>query len=99
MGIAAMGTSLGGFVFPPLVQGLIDQLGNQMSFVSLGAIVLVMTVPFIFWLTVDRPSDVGLHADGEDAPPTVNPDSPSFDSSAAVFRSANFWLNHRNSTY
>lgn len=92
MGIAAMGTSLGGFVFPPLVQSLIDQLGNQMSFVGLGAIVLVATVPFIFWLTIDRPSDRGLHADGEDAPPLVNPNSPSFDSSAAVFRSTNFWL-------
>ena len=81
LGIAAVGTSVGGFVFPPLVQWLIDSLG-------LGS--LLLTLPAV-WLVANRPADRGLHPDG-DAPPASSGPLPPPLSTAALLRERNFWL-------
>jgi len=64
MGVAAVGTSVGGFIFPPLIQGLIDHYEWRIALRYLGAGLLLVSVPAVL-LVVNRPQDRGLHADGE----------------------------------
>ncbi len=90
LGIAAVGTSVGGFVFPPLVQWLIDSFEwrNALRILGLGS--LLLTLPAV-WLVANRPADRGLHPDG-DAPPASSGPLPPPLSTAALLRERNFWL-------
>ncbi|MEQ9463211.1 MAG: MFS transporter [Haliea sp.] len=90
LGVAAVGTSVGGFVFPPLVQWLIDSFEwrNALRILGLGS--LLLTLPAI-WLVANRPADRGLHPDGDAPPPSGGPLPPPL-STAALLRERNFWL-------
>lgn len=90
LGIAAVGTSVGGFVFPPLVQWLIDSFEWRSALRILGAGSLLLTLPAI-WLVANRPADRGLHPDGDAPPPSSGPLPPPL-STAALLRERNFWL-------
>ena len=68
MGIAAVGTSVGGFIFPPLIQGLIDHFEWRVALRYLGLGLFVVSVPAVL-LVVNRPQERGLHADGEPMDP------------------------------
>ncbi|WP_186453914.1 MFS transporter [Denitratisoma sp. DHT3] len=65
MGITAMGTSLGGFFVPLILQALIDEHGWRRACFYLGGIVTLLLLPPIIWLVCDNPSDLDLHPDGE----------------------------------
>lgn len=98
MGIASIGTSVGGFLFPPLLQWLIDSLEWRVAFRALGGIILLATLPWILLLVINRPADRGLHPDGE-APATpqagaatATAAAPRFDNTGALLRNRNFWL-------
>ncbi len=90
LGIAAVGTSVGGFVFPPLVQWLIDSFEWRSALRILGLGSLLLTLPAV-WLVANRPADRGLHPDG-DAPPASSGPLPPPLSTAALLRERNFWL-------
>jgi len=63
LGIAIMGTSLGGMIFPPLITKLIADQGWRASFVTLSVVPLVLLV--LAWIVVrSRPADVGEQAYG-----------------------------------
>lgn len=64
MGVTAMGTSLGGFLVPLILQALIDGHGWRQACFYLGGIVTLLLLPPIIWLVCDKPSDLGLHPDG-----------------------------------
>lgn len=89
LGIAAVGTSVGGFVFPPLVQWLIDHFEwrNALRLLAIGT--LVVTLPAVL-LVVNRPADRGLEPDG-DAPAAGGSGIPPQLSTAEVLREKNFW--------
>lgn len=77
LGIAAIGTSVGGFVFPPLIQGLIDQYEWRVALRYLGVGLFIVAVPLVL-LVVNSPHLRGLHADGGSidasfVPPTAAP--------------------------
>lgn len=94
MGLAAMGTSLGGFLFPPLLQFLIDSYEWRTAFRLLGAVVLLILVPLIGLLATDWPAQRQLFADGDDcAPPEdgTGNTGPRYDSVRAIMRERNFW--------
>jgi MFS family permease len=68
MGIAIAGIAAGGFVFPMIIQGLLDTHQWREAFRLLGLILAVWTIPLTL-LIIDRPADRGLHPDGAPAPP------------------------------
>ncbi|MET0179385.1 MAG: MFS transporter [Novosphingobium sp.] len=70
MGIAIAGISAGGFLFPIIIQGLLDAYQWREALRLLAVVLLVWTVP-VSLLTVERPSDRGLHPDGAAEPPTL----------------------------
>lgn len=70
IGIAIAGISAGGFVFPMIIQGLLDAHEWRQALQLLGLVLLVWTVP-VTLLVVDRPSDRGLNPDGAAEPPAL----------------------------
>jgi sugar phosphate permease len=68
MGIAFAGISVGGFFFPIIIQSLLDAFEWREALRLLGLVLVVWTVPATL-LTMERPSNLGLHPDGAAAPP------------------------------
>ena len=67
LGIAAVGVSFAGFIFPNLTQYfLMDILFLEWREVYLvfGIFLLVIITPLIFFLVIDKPDDVGQEVDG-----------------------------------
>jgi MFS family permease len=67
LGIAAVGVSFAGFIFPNLTQYfLMDVLFLEWREVYLvfGIFLLLIITPFIFFLVIDKPDDVGQEVDG-----------------------------------
>ena len=91
LGLAAIGTSVGGFVFPPVIQWLIDayEWRDALRILALGC--LILTIPAVM-LVVNSPKDRGLSADcvalDADAP-LVLPEAITFKS---LLADRNFWL-------
>ena len=70
IGIAALGTQLGGFVYPPLAVAAMDVYGWRIAIGGLGVAVMLI-LPVLIWLLVaDYPGDRNQVPDGEwRAPP------------------------------
>lgn len=67
LGIAAVGVSFAGFIFPNLTQYfLMDVLFLEWREVYLvfGIFLLIIITPLIFFLVIDKPDDVGQEIDG-----------------------------------
>ncbi|MCB2074719.1 MAG: MFS transporter [Novosphingobium sp.] len=93
LGIAIAGVALGGFIFPPVIQGLLGQFDWRVALRLLSLILLVCTVPAVF-LIVNRPSDRGLHPDGAATAPVSagnHADTPPA-SSRAILSDPAFWI-------
>jgi MFS family permease len=93
MGIAALGGSIGGFIFPPLLQGMIDAYGWRVALQLLAGLIFVLLIPTVYFLAIDRPSDRGLFPDGDSAPAAGTGQSvaPNL-STRDVLGDLNFWL-------
>lgn len=94
MGLAAMGTSIGGFLFPPLLQFFIDSFEWRVAFRLLAGVILLVLVPLISLLATDWPAQRQLFADGDEAPPAQASGAnaaPRYDSVYAITRERNFW--------
>jgi MFS family permease len=91
LGIAAVGTSVGGFVFPPLIQGLIDQHEWRTALRYLGVGLFVVAVPAVL-LVVNSPQLKGLHADGEPMDPDFVPPTTTPVSFGLLLKNRNFIL-------
>lgn len=64
IGLAITGISAGGFIFPFILQGLLEANADwRWALRYLGLILMVWTMPTAL-LLIDRPADRGLHADG-----------------------------------
>jgi MFS family permease len=63
-GIAVSGMGLGTFLFVPLSQHFISQLGFRMTFVLLGIMVLIVLLPLNGLFLRHKPQELGLHPDG-----------------------------------
>ncbi|MDE2403512.1 MAG: MFS transporter [Sphingomonadales bacterium] len=66
LGIAISGIGLGGFVFPPLIQQLLNHFGWRGAMQALALILVVVLAPAVL-AVIDHPRERGLHADGADA--------------------------------
>lgn len=93
VGIAISGVGAGGFIFPFVIQALLDAFAWREAMVWLGAILLACTVPFAL-LVVNDPADRGLNPDGEPreadaAPATAKPQEGA---ARRVLGDPAFWL-------
>lgn len=93
MGIASMGTSLGGILVPALLTWWIEIDGWRGAMKNLSLSTLLVVTPFI-WLTVrSRPADVGLQAEGMQAPAdSLTPAPIAALSMAQIIRIPAFWF-------
>jgi sugar phosphate permease len=98
LGIAALGTQLGGLVFPPMMAWFIAALGWRESWRYIGVVALLF-LPLVIKLTVrDHPAQRGLSPDGlELVGATVS--SPRNDASSLhvllakdIFKGRTFWV-------
>lgn len=95
MGIAALGSQLGGFTMPPAVAFLIERFGWQTTMQLVGLFAMISISALMYWAVIDRPEACGQHPDGIDvAAPALNvPPAGNTDASlSSVLRDANFWL-------
>ena len=93
LGIASMGTSLGGVIVPALLTWWVEVHGWRVAMQYLAYTAAFLLMPFI-WLTVhSRPEDVGMKAEGMESTPaeTVQAVQHSL-GMAAIIRTRPFWL-------
>mgnify|MGYP002713167117 CR=1 FL=1 len=92
MGIAAIGTSVGGFLFPPLIGYLIDTLQWRSAFRIIALILFILTFPATL-LVVNRPQDgqanTGTDNKSSAKAPIGNSRLPD---PIKVTKNCNFWL-------
>ena len=69
--VASTGLSAGGILITPGAKWLLDRQGLEAGTPWLGALMIVGTVPFVFWLVRPDPAALGWLPDGERADPTV----------------------------
>lgn len=65
IGIAAAGSSIGGAIFNPICGILINNYGWRMTYIILGAVILIVVSPIIGIFLRNKPADVGLKPFGE----------------------------------
>ena len=65
LGMASVGISLSGVVMPLSTTALIGWVGWQDALLILSAIAALFIAPFIFFLVIEHPQDVGLSPDGD----------------------------------
>ena len=93
LGVALAGLGAGGFVFPPLIQGLLDAFEWREGVRWLALFLAALTIPAAL-LVINRPSDKGLHADGADQDPEVVSGGGAAPvlSARAILSDPTFWL-------
>jgi MFS family permease len=102
LGIAAIGSSVGGFVLPPLAAWAIATVGWRGAFAWFGAAVALLFAPLAWRFVVDRPERLGQHPDGRvpaepasvpgpHPAPTGSVDAADW-SNARLLRSPTFWF-------
>ncbi|MBQ7705423.1 MAG: MFS transporter [Selenomonadaceae bacterium] len=65
IGIAAAGSSIGGAIFNPICGMLINSYGWRMTYIILGAAILILIAPISGIFLRNKPADVGLKPYGE----------------------------------
>ena len=70
IGVAIAGISAGGFLFPIIIQALLNANEWRQALQLLSLVLLAWTIPTSL-LIVDRPSDRGLNPDGAPEPPAL----------------------------
>jgi MFS family permease len=93
LGIASMGTSLGGMIVPFLLTWWVEAYGWRGALQNLAITALVFVAPFI-WLTVrSRPEDIGMYPEAMEHV-DVATDSPESTSMGMgdIIRTKPFWL-------
>jgi len=76
MGMAIAGIAAGGFIYPIIIQALLETFDWRGALRGLALVQLLWTVPFAL-MVVDRPSDRGLNPDGAAEPPQLARDEMS----------------------
>jgi len=92
--VMTLGFAASTAVLPPLCRELIVSVGWREAYAVLGAIVLILLLPGTLVLVRNRPEDVGLLPDGDEAPKDrlVKAATSSGPDRRKVFTSLTFWL-------
>jgi predicted MFS family arabinose efflux permease len=92
LGISAIGTSVAGFLAPPLLQLAIDTWGWRGAAAAAGIVSALISLPIIALFIRDRPSDLGLFPDGAAAQPPPPPGGVVSWNLGSLARDRNFWV-------
>ena len=68
IGITAAGASVGGLILVPFTTYLIQLLDWRYSWAILGTMIIVLVLPVAFFVLRNKPEDMGLLPDGDEAP-------------------------------
>ncbi len=93
-GLTVAGYAIGGLFLPPLFAWMIDSFGWRSTVRSFAAFVVLVLIPLIAWLVIDRPSAVGLYPDGDAQPSAARTGAvlEPAPSTGALLRDMNFWV-------
>jgi MFS family permease len=69
LGIAGMGISFSGFAMAPIATLLIGEIGWRSTYVVYGLVPLVIVLPVVWLVVVNRPEQLGLRPDDATPPP------------------------------
>jgi MFS family permease len=94
LGITVAGYAIGGLFLPPLFALMIDSFGWRNAVRSFAGFVLLVLIPLIAWLVIDRPSDVDLNPDGGVVPQRADPSvaAEPQQSNRTLLGERNFWV-------
>ncbi len=91
LGLAAVGTSVGGLLLPHLLGGWIETGGWRSALHSLALIVITVLLPPLVLIIRRQPEDLGLHPDGTPSPPESDGEIDRSLDMADLIRSPAFW--------
>jgi len=96
MGFVTVGGGLGGMVWMPIVNRLIENLGWRGAYQVLGIIIAVVSIPIIVFVIRSTPASMGLSADGEDEAVDEGEEAGPVEESGydlpTTLRTRSFWL-------
>lgn len=74
IGTAALGTQVGGFLFPPVIALVFEQFGWRIGLAGMGILMMTL-VPLLVWLLmVEKPQALGLNPDNREVGDRDSPD-------------------------
>ncbi len=95
LGIALSGIGLASIILPPLIQHSISTLGWRATYLAMGASVMLLAWPVVFFWFRDQPSAMGLQPDGtldESGSSKVAGQGTPGLSFAEALKAGDFWL-------
>ncbi len=91
LGVAAIGTSVGGILLPSLIALGIEEIGWRMVLRVLAAVVAVTVGPLLFFVFRDHPKDLGLEPEGGEAAAAASSAPAAVESYRDILRMRAFW--------
>jgi len=94
LGIAAVGVSFAGLVFPNVTSFILNDLGMtwREAYLVFGSLVILINIPIILSLVVDKPSDVNQHPDGKEVLESVADSQEKDWTVPELINDRNFWV-------
>ena len=94
LGIASVGVSFAGFVFPNLTSFLLGDLGLtwREAYLLFGTLIILINVPVVYLFVVNKPSDINQIPDGEEVT-DISEDTSGIDWTIPdLLKDRNFWI-------
>ena len=94
LGIASVGVSFAGFVFPNLTSFLLGDLGLtwREAYLLFGVLIILINVPVVYLFTVNKPSDINQIPDGEEIADNSEDTSGIDWTIPELLKDRNFWV-------
>ena len=94
LGIASVGVSFGGFIFPNLTSFLLGDLGLtwREAYLLFGILIILINVPVVYLFVVNKPSDINQVPDGEEITDNSEDASGIDWTIQDLMRDRNFWI-------
>ena len=96
LGLMAGGIGAGGVVMAPFVGYMLSAFDWRAAYLSMGILIMAITIPLTLLVVRTKPSEMGLYPDGDDTPPADEGDPASEEKHGFTLRQAlhtpAFWL-------
>ena len=94
LGIASVGVSFAGFVFPNLTSFLLVDLGLtwREAYLLFGILIILINLPVVYLFVVNKPSDINQIPDGEEVTDNSEDDSGVDWTIQDLLKDRNFWI-------
>ena len=94
LGIASVGVSFAGFVFPNLTSFLLGDLGLtwREAYLLFGVLIILINIPVVYLFIVNKPSDINQMPDGEEITDNAEDTSGIDWTITELLKDKNFWI-------